>query len=46
MAIRISQGFMAVDLFPILFALAAAGIQIFALLNARPPAAAEAPTRD
>ncbi len=45
-AIRISQGFTAVDVFPILFALAAAGIQIFALFNARPTAEAEAPAGD
>ncbi len=43
--LRISQGFVAVDIFPILFALAAAGIQIFALFNAR-PADVEAPARD
>ncbi len=45
-AIRISQGWVAADVFPILFALAAAGIQIFALINARSPGEAKATTRD
>ncbi len=36
--IRISEGWVMADVFPILFALAAAGIQIFAVLTARQPA--------
>lgn len=40
--IRISQGWVMADVFPILFALSAAGIQIFAVLTARQPAASAA----
>lgn len=38
-AIRVSQGLVATDVFPILFALGAAGIQVFAILGVRRPAA-------
>ena len=34
--VRLTQGWVVTDVFAILFALAAAGIQVFALLNARP----------
>ncbi len=45
-AIRISQGWVVADVFPIVFALAAAGIQIFAIVNARRPAEVEASAQD
>jgi len=38
-AFRVTQGWVLTDVFPILFALAAAGIQVFAVLNARQPSA-------
>ncbi|MEM7352073.1 MAG: hypothetical protein AAF657_14835, partial [Acidobacteriota bacterium] len=41
--IRLAQGLVLTDVFAILFALAAAGIQIFAVFNARPPAPTPAP---
>ena len=41
--VRISQGWVMADIFPILFALAAAGIQIFAVLTARQSTVIAAP---